>query len=388
MPSTANIPPLLLPLIAINLFGHIALSGGRVTTSLYALEAGSPEVLVGVLIGLYGFLPMILSLTVGRWIDHRGPFIPMRIGMVSVIVGISLPVFIPHVATLFATAVLCGTGFMMVSLSAQYSVSHLDREPTANRVAHFGWLALGHSASGVLGPTIVGITIDHIGYKAAFAVLVASAGIALLIIVMHRSGLATLRAQHQHTAHRNIRTLVADPSIRRIYIVGVLVAIAWDLFTFLMPILGHRQQFSASTIGAILSAFAAGSFVIRLVTSRLSMRFTEWQILRAAIVVIVMVYVAFPLTTSAPLLFALSFTLGAAVGCGQPNVLSLLHATTPPGRGAEAVGFRSMLNNASTVVVPLIFGATAASLGLFPIFWSMAALVAMALPVTHRAMRG
>jgi hypothetical protein len=47
-----------------------------------------------------------------------------------------------------------------------------------------------------------------------------------------------------------------------------------------------------------------------------------------------------------------------------------------------------MLNNASTVVVPLIFGATAASLGLFPIFWSMAALVAMALPVTHRAMRG
>ncbi|MBA2690458.1 MAG: MFS transporter [Burkholderiales bacterium] len=380
-----NIPPLVLSLISINLFGHITLSGGRVVTSLYTLEAGGSEFLVGCLIGLFGLLPMALSLTMGRWVDRVGPFVPMRAGISAVVVGSALPAMMPQVATLFATAALCGLGFTIVTVAAQHTIGHLHQEGTSNRVALFGWLALGHSTSGILGPVIVGIAIDLAGYRAAFTVLAVSAAISLALVLKHGSKLRALHIDAPHTEQGNLWALIKKPAVRRVYLVGILVSIAWDLFTFMMPILGHRQRLSASSIGTILAAFAAGTFSVRLVMGRLAHHFTEWQILRAAIALIVVVYLALPLTPWPPIFFLLAFTLGAAVGCGQPNVLSLLHAAAPRGRGAEAVGFRSMLGNASGVLVPFLFGATAASVGLLPVFWGIAALVAVAVPAAHRA---
>lgn len=388
MQRSFNIPPLLLPLIGINLFGHIALSGGRVASSLYALQSGASEFVVGILIGLYGLLPMVLSLGMGRLVDRVGPFLPMRVGIASLGIGIALPALSPHVGTLFITAVLCGLGFNMVSVAAQHSVGHLLQSPSSNRVAHFGWFALGHSTSSVLGPVIVGIVIDHLGYRSAFGVLAASAAFSLCLVLARRTELRALHMDKPDREQHDVWNLIDDPAMRRIYMVGVLMAISWDLFTFLMPILGHRQKLSASTIGTILAVFSAGTFGVRLIMARLARRFNEWQILRAAIAVIVAVYLALPFTESAVLFFLLAFALGSALGCSQPNMLSLLHAAAPRGRGAEAVGFRAMLGNASSVIVPLLFGATAASLGLLPLFWSVAALVAAALPAAHRGTRG
>jgi MFS family permease len=382
-----TIPALLPALVAINVFGHIALSGGRVATSLYALHSGASEFRVGVLIALYGVLPMLLSLPVGRWVDRIGPFAPMRAGVACVVAGVALPVLVPHVAALFFTAPLCGLGFTVVAVCAQHTIGNLHRDPAANRLAYFGWLALGHSTSGILGPIIVGIAIDAVGHRTAFAVLTASAGVALWLVTRHQAELRALHIDPAHKIQQDITTLVSAPAMRRIYAVGTLLAMSWDLFTFLMPILGHRRGLSASTTGAILSAFAAGTFSVRLVMARLARRFTEWQMLRAAIVVIVVVYLVLPFATVVPLFFLLGFALGTAVGCGQPNILSLLHTASPPGRGAEAVGLRAMLGNTSAVAVPLLFGATAATVGLTPVFWAVAVLVASAFPAAHRESR-
>jgi len=363
----------------------VALSGGRVAASLFALQAGASEFLVGLLIGLYSLLPMIFSLAMGRRIDRSGPFRPMRLGIAAITVGAALPVLVPHIAALFVTAALCGSGFMMVGISAQHSVGHLSADGPPRRVAHFGWLALGLSTSGILGPIVVGVVIDGAGYRAAFAVLAASAAASLVLLLKHRAALSALHAAPVQAEQGHIWGLVGTPAMRRIYLVGVLLSISWDLFTFLMPILGHRRALSASTIGAILAAFAVGTFSVRLLMARLAHAFSEWQILRAAIVVIVCVYVALPLIESVTIFFPLAFLLGTAVGCGQPNMLSLLSAMAPRGRGAEAVAVRTMLGNGSSVVVPLLFGATAASLGLAPVFWGVAVLIAMALPAAHGA---
>ena len=73
---------------------------------------------------------------------------------------------------------------------------------------------------------------------------------------------------------------------------------------------------------------------------------------------------------------ALSFVLGLGLGCSQPMVMSLLYETSPPGRQGEAVGVRTTVMNASHTVLPLVFGALGAALGMGPVFWSMAGLLA------------
>lgn len=375
---------LLLSLVAINLFGHMAISGGRVASSLYALKAGLPISSVGLLIALYGLLSMFFCLPIGRWIDRSGPFLPMLLGIIAVTSGLLLPIVNSHPVVLLATAILCGTGFMMVALSAQHCIGNLFNEDAPSRITAFGWLALGHSTSGIVGPFLVGIIIDLGNFKTAFALLVVCAIISLLLVQLNEKQLKMIVMQRSPIKIHKVWTLINTVQIRRIYIVGILVAIPWDLFIFLMPILGHQQNLSASVIGSILSALALGTFSIRLITARWGHHFSEWYILRIAVVTIVVVYLALPLTTSAYLLFLLSFILGMAVGSSQPNMLSLLHTAAPPGRGAEAIGLRGTFANASGVIVPLLFGVTLTSTGALPIFWGVAAIVSIALPLAHK----
>ena len=67
---TSRFPPFLLPLILINLTGHMALSGGRVSGSLYVLKTGNPEYLVGVFMALMAQLAgaHALSWAVGAYL--------------------------------------------------------------------------------------------------------------------------------------------------------------------------------------------------------------------------------------------------------------------------------------------------------------------------------
>jgi MFS-type transporter involved in bile tolerance (Atg22 family) len=61
--------------------------------------------------------------------------------------------------------------------------------------------------------------------------------------------------------------------------------------------------------------------------------------------------------------------LGVALGCVQPMVMSTLHHITPDQRHGEALALRSMAINASSTVMPLLFGATGAVVGAALLFW-------------------
>lgn len=383
----APVPPLLYALIAVYFFGGMAVSGGRVAASLYALRIGTSESTVGILIALYGVLPMFFSLAAGRWADRAGPINPLRAGVVAVLLGTGLVAAFPGLPVLFVLASVCGIGFNLVTVSGQYAVGQLSKGGNGDRVAHFGWFSLGQSSANVVGPIVTGILIDRAGFTAAFSVLAACAGCALLCVLLNAGGLRALHAPRAGTAAPSGQkgtTLLGSARMRRIYFVGVMLSVSWDIFTFLMPILGFRAQLSASVIGVILAAFAGGTFSIRLIMPWFSRRFSEWQILSGSIVVIVLVYLALPLTQSVPVLMAIGYLFGMAVGCSQPNMLSLLHEMAPPNRGAEAVGLRQFFCNASGVVVPVLFGATAATLGVVPVFWGVAATMAMVLPAAHK----
>ena len=88
--------------------------------------------------------------------------------------------------------------------------------------------------------------------------------------------------------------------------------------------------------------------------------------------VVAAVYVLFPFAIKAWQLMLLSFTLGLGLGAAQPMVMALVHRIVPEGRAGEALGLRTMLMNSSQVALPLVFGAVSATLGMTPVFWSVA----------------
>jgi MFS family permease len=393
--ALATFPRILFPLMLINLTAHMALSGGRVAGSVFALKTGQSELVAGILMGLYALLPVLTAVQVGRWVDRAGAFVAIRVGVLCVIVGAAFPVMWLHITSMFISSALTGFGFNVVSIALQNSVGRVNaRAPQEERLANFGWFAMSHSASSTVGPFVAGILIDAFGYKVAFGAMVASAMVALVTTLRARENLPTaqIREEKPGAVTPNLLSLLETPEMRRIYGVSMSMAVVWDLFIILLPVLGHRLGFSASVIGTTFALFALGTFAIRFATPWLSTRFREWEIMRTALVVMAMalcVLVAvslalWPFLRSPFALMAVGFVLGAALGCGQPNMLSLLHTSAPQGRSGEAVGLRSLVGNASSVSVPVAFGAGAATFGIAPILFIGVLMIAGVIPAAHK----
>jgi MFS family permease len=64
-----------------------------------------------------------------------------------------------------------------------------------------------------------------------------------------------------------------------------------------------------------------------------------------------------------------STLLGLALGSVQPMIMSMLHQITPEHRHGEAVAMRIMAINASSVGMPLLFGAAGTFIGISGVFW-------------------
>src|SRR3989449_4991112 len=136
-----------------------------------------------------------------------------------------------------------------------------------------------------------------------------------------------------------------------------MLAMGWDLYSFLMPLYGARLGLAAATIGSIMASFALATFVVRLAMPVLIRRVRQWRVLVASMAIAGASYLLFPFVASVPLLMADSFALGLGLGCAQPVIMSLLYEASPPGRqGERSEEHTSELQSRLHLVCPLLLG--------------------------------
>ncbi len=66
-----------------------------------------------------------------------------------------------------------------------------------------------------------------------------------------------------------------------------------------------------------------------------------------------------------------AMALGVTLGAVQPMIMSTLHQLTPGQRHGEALAFRSMAINASSTLMPLLFGVAGTAVGAAVLFWAV-----------------
>ena len=358
--------------VLLNALGHLAFVGARMTTALFALELGGSEFTVGVLMALFALLPMLLSVSAGRFIDRVGPRLPLLVSFLAQGLGTAMPYMVPRLSTLYFSCTLVGTAFMFIHI-AMNSVFGAHGTPE-QRAVNFSWLALGFSISNSVGPLVAGFSIDHFGHGRALLALAAFplAGAALM---WGRKRRLPRPEAVPHAKRSGVLELLRIPQMRGTFIVSALLAMGWDLYTFLTPIYGARLGLAAGTIGVIMSTFALATFAVRLVMPVLVRRLNQWSVMGFAMALAGASYLVFPLVSSVPFLMALSFVLGIGLGCAQPVIMSLLYEAAPPGRQGEAVGLRTSLLNGSHTLIPLASGALSAAAGMAPVFWLLASFL-------------
>jgi predicted MFS family arabinose efflux permease len=358
--------------VVLNALGHLAFVGARMTTTLFALELGASEAVVGVLMSLFALLPMLLSISAGRLIDRVGPQRPLAVSLAVLALSAAVPFAFPRLETLYLSATLLGVSFMYVHI-AMNSVFGAHGSPE-QRAVNFSWLALAFAISNSIGPLVAGYAIDGFGHASAFLVLACFPAVAFLLLWRRKRPLP--RPEHVPLGKRaRVLDLLRIPGLRHTFWVSLLLATGWDLFTFLIPLYGTRLGLSAAAIGVILATFAVATLTVRIAMPVLVKKLRQWVIIFAALAISGSCYLLFPFAQGVTLLMLLSFVLGLGLGSAQPVIMSLLYAASPPGRQGEAVGLRTSLLNGSHTLIPLASGAASAALGMAPVFWALAALL-------------
>lgn len=354
---------------------HACMAGTRMAAPLLALREGYSAAAVGVLLSLFALSQVFLALPAGRFADRHGLRRPVGMAVVVACTGAGLAVLWPVFPVLCIAALATGaaTGGAMIALQRQ--AGKLATGPTELKQV-FSWLAIGPAVSNFLGPFTAGLLIDHAGFRAAFGLM------AVLPLVCW----ALVRREPSGGGHVDAATakpgrawdLMRDPPFRRLMVLNWLLSSCWDVHTFLVPVLGHENGLSASVIGSILGAFALAAAGVRILMPLVASHLREEVVIAGAMVATAVLFGLYPLVQAPLAMGFLSVLLGLALGTVQPMIMSTLHQITPPNRHGEALGFRMMAINGSSVVMPLMFGSAGVVVGASGVFWGVGAVVGLA----------
>jgi predicted MFS family arabinose efflux permease len=233
--------------------------------------------------------------------------------------------------------------------------------------------------SNVLGPLLVGVLIDQVSFQAAFLVMAIGPWLAWWL-VRQVDQITTIASPNQAPALSSW-SMFREPAFRRLMLINWLLSSCWDVHTFLVPVIGHERGLSATVIGAILGSFAVAATLIRLAMPWVASRLQEGPVVGSAMIATSVLFVLYPMAHSAWLMAGLSVLLGFALGSVQPMIMSTLHQITPHAQHGQALALRSMAINASSVLMPLLFGTVGAWVGVAVVFWAVAAVVGSGAPV-------
>lgn len=362
---------------------HACMAVTRVTAALWLLHHGYGEWTVGALISLTAAGPVLLSLWAGRLADAHGLQRPLRVGAAMGLAGALMALAWPSPWTLVPAALLCGSAVGIMAVAIQREAG-LMGEDAGDLKRVFSWVALGPAFSNAVAPILAGLIIDTAGERAAFAFA------ALLPLAAWRLGLRVPRRPargHDEAAARRgppAWALLRLGGLRNLLILNVVLSACWDAHSFVVPVVGHAQGLSASSIGLVLGAFATAAVVVRLVIARWAARLDETLVLRGAMALVTVVMLFYAWLPGTPGLLFGSSLLGLALGSYQPMILSALHQVTPPDRHGQALGLRMLVSSGMSMTMPMGFGLLASSTVAFAPLWLMAGLALAAQWPAHQ----
>jgi MFS family permease len=349
---------------------HACMAGMRMAAPLLALREGYSPLAVGLLLALFALTQVFLALPAGRYIDRHGFHRPLLMCLAAAVTGGLLACVFPVFPVLCLAALLIGgaTGIAVINLQRYVGRSAKD---SIQLKSFFSWLSIAPATANFLGPLGAGLMIDALSFRWTFFSL------AVLPVITWWVLRKTVELPPVQVAIGGPSTkawdLMREPTMRRLITVNWLLSSCWDVHTFVVPVLGHERGISASVIGSILGGFALAATGVRLALPLVAATVQERVVITVAMVLTAVMLLAYPFMPTASAMAVCSVMLGLSLGSVQPMIMSMLHQITPASRHGEALGFRMMIMNASSVMMPFLFGSTGAWVGVSLVFWVMGA---------------
>ncbi len=367
------------------MLAQIVYSMLRVTISYRAVEIGLPSIWVGIIAGASAVLPMLLAVTVGRYVDRGHDLITAKTGaylMVASCIGLR---FSPALAVeLIASTVVLGMGHLLLMVSHQMLVIRSAGNDLSRETA-FGHYMVATAFGQGAGPLIVGLLggaqrLPPTRMLFAAAFLLATFGLFLA---------SQLRASRQPAASKaaggpltSLPDLLRTRGVPTLMIASIITVATQDLLVIYLPLLGTEREIDVAHIGTLLMLRSAAAVVSRLFYPPMiravgRVPLTVGTMVAAAVS---MAIVATPVPL--PVLYAAMIMAGFGLGIAATLSISNMVDIVPPNARAVSLSLRITGNRVGQVSFPVLAGLAAAATGAGGIFGILAiGLVASAASV-------
>jgi len=361
-----------------------------VMAPLYAVDLGLGAQWLGVLMALPGIFPVVLALPAGRWVDALGAPRWYFLGLAGLTLAPLGVVAFPGVPALAASRLLLGFFYIFFTLASQSLVASLGNGRTHERnfAAYSTWMAGGR----MVGPILVGIAIDHAGYRMSFLVVF------VVLLVASAIGLLVARSAPEDR-DRRVR---ANPRRKGVVLdtlrnVGLQMAVLTSAGVFLaitmretfLPVMLEQMGMSATLIGSLVSLGSLTSVLIRpimpLVTRLLG---GTGNTLVVSMVAVASGVGLLSLANSVTTFAALAVVVGFGTGIAFPLSIVAVASHVPVRDRGVALSLRLSINHTVEVFAPtlsgLVVAATSFRFGFASVGAALGVLALLALTVLRR----
>jgi MFS family permease len=223
----------------------------------------------------------------------------------------------------------------------------------------------------MMGPILATLVAGSTGVipkstSAAFALALALSALAMVPVISWRKDAPTVIARKEEIGTlRAASNLLKKPGMFAAVFMSLAISSTADILVVFLPLYGNENQFSAFSIGVIISIRAATSMASRYFLGHLSARYSTKQLLVTSNAITVVACAAMALAPNPWVL-----------GVGQPLTMSLISQLTVPEERALAVSTRLTGNRLGQFVIPAGAGLLAAGSGTGAVFIGLSILVA------------
>ena len=329
-------------------------------------------VMVGMIVGSYGFTQMLLRIPVGVFSDvlrRRKPFLigGMAASILSA-VGLAL------VKTPAGALVFRGLAGVAVSTWVAHTALYSSLFRPEETTDAMGRLSAAQYGSQVAAMLVGGFLAQKIGTEAAF-LLGAAAALAGLVVV---SG-APEQEIRQAASMRALASVVRDRSL----LVSTLLATVYQ-FAAWGTVLGFTGNWAsevvgldASALGLMSATFLLTNTILSRFSGALSERFGPTRMLVAGFLICAAASALFAFSYGAAMLFSVQALYGVGMGLILPvTVAGAIRNIAPEKRGA-AMGFYQSVYGAGMFLGPILAGGIVQASGYRANFFAMAGMLAL-----------
>ncbi|MDN4495605.1 MFS transporter [Ureibacillus aquaedulcis] len=351
----------------------VSIAGSRPLIPLYADELGASHVEIGVIVALFSFFPLFLSIKLGKMIDSigvKGPLIAsILFGILSMVI---LSIF-HNLSGVYISQIFAGLAQLVFVLSMQAYSGQFSKSKL--REYYITVFSIALAAGSFAGPLLSGFLTDSIGYSPVFLTL-GCVLVGVLPFSLFFSGKKVLSIQHKSNEGSSLQ-LLRIPDLRKAVLVSSIGLLAKDMYIAFFPLLATENGLPASTIGVIIALNAGAGMFIRGFLPWISQHLKRDVIITISIAISGVIYILNPLFNHALWLSILSIVLGFCTGICQPLSIFATIIALPKERVAEGLGLRLTFNKLTQIVGPLSLGSLSSVVGMPGIFYACGVIILM-----------